>query len=163
MTDDQAALIVVDLLRALISEGADQIALVGHAIESDLGWLARSAELRLDILKLISPGQKCQIFDTYSLASRAKREGANLASLRLGNLLSQLRAERKDRPPVALQGLHNAANDAFYTMNALLLLALRWNELVNQGRSSVRNAAQNHQNQKGIHLQQERAGSGVVS
>lgn len=102
-----------------------RIALIGHNLSQELHALAK-----LDIPIRHNPASRLHFdhhFDTHSLAGAASAEsGARFAAYSLGSIARSLGVDPRFHSADAfLHGLHNASNDAAYTMMAALQLATR--------------------------------------
>jgi hypothetical protein len=96
------------------------IVLIGHSIKQDLKVLLR---LGVDFYK-VAP--VVAILDTHGMSrdllgpeSRSLKGASPLTAFTLGNVLQELQC------PFKPHELHNACNDAAYTLHAMLLLAIR--------------------------------------
>lgn len=120
------------------------VILVGHGIESDVRSLHLCPKLRLDVLEPKTMGITFDdVFDTYHFSFLAERRGAVVPHRKLGQLVQWL--GQRD-----VKGLHNAGNDAAYTMIAVLLFAVRWPELAERGQKSLgRNGSRSPDNSYG--------------
>ncbi|KAM0722469.1 hypothetical protein Q7P37_001910 [Cladosporium fusiforme] len=91
----------------------------------------RSPGLHLDFFsKDVFQTKPCMAFDTLMLTDAAIQQGANMKSARLGKLVNWLGIHPQYRHNDSIIGCHNAGNDAAYTMMALLMYAVRWEEIV---------------------------------
>lgn len=96
--------------------------IIGQSLEGDLQAIAGTPGLNIDFLQpnIDTFHVKC-LLDTLDLADEAHAYGLHLPRKRLGNLVNQLGI-----PPEYLnanngaKGVHNASNDAAYTMLAML-------------------------------------------
>ncbi len=107
-----------DTRKSTSSSKLRNIMMVGHSVKHDLRSLQR---LGLDYSK-VAP--VVGVLDTYIIARHILRanmlEGSKATvSLTLGNMLKELDCKYDE------SGLHNAGNDATYTMYALLLLGIK--------------------------------------
>ena len=91
------------------------IVLVGHTIKSALKILERRG---LDIISL----HIIAIIDTHSLSHQILHESPRPSHYTLSGVLARLGC------PHNSQDMHNAGNDATYTLYAMLLLAVKWSE-----------------------------------
>lgn len=114
-----------------VGRGPRKVVLVGHSVVADLQQLYRSPGLALDLLStdvfLTKPNT---VFDTFMLTVAARKQGANIRQRRLGWLVNWLGVHPRYRRYNAVIGCHNAGNDAAYTMMALLMYAIRWDQIV---------------------------------
>lgn len=100
--------------------GSDSIAFVGHSLGNDIQAVLQSPGLATDLLDISRPGQA--VFDTFTLATAAEREGAHLPRKSLSGLARSLKVDpRYCDETGSIRGWHNASNDAAYTMMLLLL------------------------------------------
>lgn len=105
------------------SHSLRNIVIVGHSPQSDLKVLQR---LGVDVCKILPLRA---VIDTYSIAqnfmganSDLLKESAPMTRFTLGDLLEALKC------PFGRYDLHNAGNDATFTLHALLLLAIKSSE-----------------------------------
>ncbi|KAI1085587.1 hypothetical protein F5B20DRAFT_8053 [Whalleya microplaca] len=87
------------------------IAIVGHSVKSDLGIIQR---LGVDICR-IAP--VIAVIDTHSLSRYILKSGSGFS---LSAILTQFQC------PCKLNELHNAGNDATYTLHIMVVLAIKW-------------------------------------
>lgn len=114
---DELLSIVKSSLRDI---GTDSLAFVGHSVAKDIYAILHSPGLATDLLDMSRPGHT--IFDTFSLAMDAQREGAYLPRKNLSDLARSLKADpRYFNEDGSVIGWHCASNDAAYTMALLLL------------------------------------------
>jgi hypothetical protein len=114
-----------------VGHGPRKVVLVGHSVVADLQQLYRSPSLALDLLSTdVFLTKPTTVFDTFMLTVAAKQQGANIRQRRLGWLVNWLGVHPRYRRYNAVIGCHNAGNDAAYTMMALLMYAIRWDQIV---------------------------------
>lgn len=114
-----------------IGDGPRKIVLVGHSVHMDLQNLSSSPGLDLDLTSEdVFSTKPIMTFDTYMLASAAIEQGARIWSLKLGQMVNWLGLDHQYRLLYGAKACHNAGNDAAYTMMALLLYAVRWEQIV---------------------------------
>lgn len=113
------------------SRGPRKVVLVGHSVAIDLHQMYRSPGLALDFFsKDVFSIKPSLAFDTMMLTDSAIQQGAQMKSAKLGKLVNWLGVHPQYRHDDSIIGCHNAGNDAAYTMMALLLYAVRWEEIV---------------------------------
>lgn len=123
---DELLSIVKSSLRDI---GTDSLAFVGHSVAKDIYAILHSPGLATDLLDMSRPGHT--IFDTFSLAMDAQREGAYLPRKNLSDLARSLKADpRYFNEDGSVIGWHCASNDAAYTMALLLLFGAHWQDMV---------------------------------
>lgn len=111
--------------------GTRKVILVGHSVAIDLHQMYRSPDLHLDFFsKDVFLTKPSMAFDTLMLTDAAIQQGAEMTSAKLGKLVNWLGVHPQYRYNDSLIGCHNAGNDAAYTMMALLMYAVRWEEIV---------------------------------
>lgn len=111
---------------------ARPVYLVGQSVSADVKRLRSSQTLNLNFAQTPDADFAFDgVFDTLSLATQARDRGAYLPRMALGPLARSLGVPSEYHSPLAgeLLGTHNASNDAAYSMMAMLLLAVRWNNL----------------------------------
>ncbi|EME49672.1 hypothetical protein DOTSEDRAFT_76908 [Dothistroma septosporum NZE10] len=113
---------------SLADIGTDSIAFVGHSLGNDIQAVLQSPGLATDLLDISRPGHA--VFDTFTLATAAEREGARIPKKSLSGLARCLQVDpRYCDENGAVIGWHNASNDAAYTMMVLLLYGAHWQDL----------------------------------
>lgn len=111
--------------------GPRKVILVGHSVSIDLNQLFRSPGLKLDLFsKDVFITKPDMAFDTLMLTDAAIQQGADIRSARLGKLVNWLGVHPQYRHNDTIIGVHNAGNDAAYTLMALLMYAVRWEQIV---------------------------------
>lgn len=111
--------------------GPRKVVLVGHSVSIDLHQLYRSPGLKLDMFsKDVFITKPAMAFDTLLLTDAAIQQGAEVRSARLGKLVNWLGVHPQYRHNDSIIGVHNAGNDAAYTLMALLMYAVRWEHIV---------------------------------
>jgi hypothetical protein len=114
-----------------MGHGPRKVVLVGHSVVADLQQLYRSPSLALDLLSAdVFLTKPTTVFDTFMLTVAARKQGANIRQRRLGWLVNWLGVHPRYRRHNVVRGCHNAGNDAAYTMMALLMYAIRWDQIV---------------------------------
>jgi hypothetical protein len=163
MTRSAAKARLQEIASSLIRPGTlDRVVLVGQSVAVDLAQLRQNGAFQLELEPLI--GQGFQVFDTHELGACAASQGAvfagnmRLASLALNaGIENRYHTRRETTPkqaardvlkfgtsPLVRQDLvacHNASNDAAYALITMLLLALRWKDLVKNSTAEGRFAA----------------------
>lgn len=107
-----------------------KVHLVGQSIAGDLSVLRRAANMQVDLSG--GPGSDFgfdRVYDTYDMSLAAEQMGASFLSHRLGHLARRLEVDSTYWHGETVRGIHNASNDAAYTMMVLLLFAVRWPHL----------------------------------
>jgi len=111
--------------------GPRKVVLVGHSVVRDLQSLYRSPGLELDFLGTdVFLTKPTTVFDTFMLTVAANKHGAEIRWRELGRLVNRLGVHPQYRHFESVIGCHNAGNDAAYAMMALLMYAIRWEEIV---------------------------------
>lgn len=117
--------------QGLGSRGPRKVVLVGHSVAIDLHQMYRSPGLHMDFFsKDVFLTKPSMAFDTLMLTDAAIQQGATMTSAKLGKLVNWLGVHPQYRHNDTIIGCHNAGNDAAYTMMALLMYAVRWEEIV---------------------------------
>jgi hypothetical protein len=111
--------------------GPRKVILVGHSVHIDLLQLFRSPGLELDLYsKDVFLTKPAMVFDTFMLTNSAALQGAGIESAKLGRLVNWLGVHPQYKHHNFVIGCHNAGNDAAYAMMALLMYALRWEQII---------------------------------
>lgn len=114
-----------------LGRGPRKIVLVGHSVSIDINQLYRSPGLELDLFSQeVFLTKPAMAFDTLMLTDTAIQQGAAMKSAKLGRLASWLGIHHQYQQDGSSIGCHNAGNDAAYTMMALLIYAVRWENIV---------------------------------
>ena len=114
-----------------IGRGPRKVVLVGHSVVMDLQALYRSPHLELDFLGTdVFLTKPATVFDTFMLTVAANKQGAKIRWRQLGWLVNWLGVHPRYRRFDSVVNCHNAGNDAAYAMMALLMYAIRWEEIV---------------------------------
>lgn len=114
-----------------IGHGQRKVILVGHSVHGDLRKLVTSPGLELDFrTKEMFLTRPTMAFDTARLTVNATQQGARIRSAKLGELVNRIGVHPQYEDRDTVFGVHNAGNDTAYTMMALLLYAVRWEQLV---------------------------------
>jgi hypothetical protein len=121
-----------------IGHGSRKIVLAGHSVAADGNQLYRSPGLRIDLFsKEVFPTRPSMIFDTLMLTDAAIQRDAEARSAKLGRVVNWLGAHPQYKHNDSVIGTHNAGNDAAYTMMALLMYAVRWEQVVPSGNAPL--------------------------
>lgn len=117
--------------------GNAELILVGQSIKNDVDALGKRP-LNMDLRQTtrVEPPSGTDrshfqlVFDTLALTYYAESRGLRIQSAKLGYMAKRLGVDPKywDAGSSVL-GVHNAVNDAAYTMMLLLLYAVRWAEI----------------------------------
>lgn len=126
--------VVVSTLRFARQPSAEhaprKVHLVGQSIAGDINVLRRSQNMRIDLSKGPSADFSFdKIYDTSQMSIAAKQDGAIFPCGRLGHLARRLEVDPAYWHGDTVRGIHNASNDAAYTMMVMLLFAVRWPRL----------------------------------
>lgn len=131
---DDARTLVISLLKLARqpnwSDSPRKVHLVGQSIAGDVRVLKRGPNLRIDL----SDGSNSdfnfdRVYDTNMLSLVARSRGALFRGMSLGVLAQRLGVDAQYWSGSTVRGVHNASNDAAYTMMVMLLFAVRWDEL----------------------------------
>ncbi|CAK3885785.1 hypothetical protein DOTSEDRAFT_76908 [Lecanosticta acicola] len=124
---------LLDIFRAAGAESSTgSVVLVGQSLTSDLSMIQDSLSLSLRN-SAITGVTVARLFDTLAIGKHAKKAGARLPALNLSAMVRALGIEEKYWNGGGIVGWHNASNDAAYTMAALLLFAVRWEDIIDTG------------------------------
>jgi len=108
------------------------VMLVGQSIDGDVNAL-RGPGVRLDIRDPATAGITFdKVFETLGFTIAARELGVRFPSGKLGQVVRSLGVDPKyvGTETDSVIGTHNASNDAAYTMMALLLYAIKWDDLI---------------------------------
>ncbi|EMC94574.1 hypothetical protein BAUCODRAFT_158151 [Baudoinia panamericana UAMH 10762] len=145
MTIQEAARTVQTILRdvtALIPDPT--VYLVGQSIATDVAALGkRPLYIDLQNHEPTSNVRFEKTFETLAFSDWIRQRGIDLPSARLGPVARWLGVDPRYHNPLKLdvRGVHNASNDAAYTMMVLLLYALKWHEILQGTAPRQRSAA----------------------
>ncbi|KAH9845935.1 hypothetical protein Tdes44962_MAKER00146 [Teratosphaeria destructans] len=117
-----------------------KLILLGQSIEGDVSVLRRQPPHKLDLMDPTSSGVTfAYVMDTHlNTRHLQRRRKVIIATARLGEVAKWLGVHPKYWDGSTLRGVHNAVNDAAYTLMALLLQGLKLPDLISGRHSELR-------------------------